>query len=50
VRRSFHNPGAKWVSLGTYALEQKDDWIVGISCWTGGSGYIVADAVRLERR
>jgi hypothetical protein len=27
-----------------------DDWIVQISCWTSATGYIVADAVRIERR
>lgn len=50
VRRSFRSSGAAWVSLGTYSFAQKDDWIVAISCWTGGRGYIVADAIKLERR
>jgi N-acetyl-anhydromuramyl-L-alanine amidase AmpD len=50
VRRSFKSAGAAWVSLGTFSFAEKDDWIVAVSCWTGGRGYIVADAVKLERR
>lgn len=50
VKRNMRNHGGAWMSLGTFRLEQKDDWIVALSCWTGGSGYLVADAVRIERR
>jgi hypothetical protein len=42
--------GASWVSLGTYSFDAKDDWIVRVSCWTNGDGWIVADAIKLERR
>jgi hypothetical protein len=39
-----------WISLGTHPFEVGDDWIVQISCWTTGTGYIIADAIKLERR
>jgi hypothetical protein len=50
VRKNISARGASWVSLGTYAFDAKDDWIVQISCWTTGTGYVIADAVKLERR
>ncbi len=50
VRRNIANQGGKWVSLGTYDFAAKDDWIVQVSCWTSGRGWIIADAVRLEPR
>jgi hypothetical protein len=50
VRRNISTRGSEWVSLGTYAFDAKDDWIVQISCWTTGSGWIIADAVRFVRR
>jgi hypothetical protein len=50
VRRNVRAAGAAWVSLGTYDFDAGDDWIVQISCWTGARGWIIADAIRLERR
>lgn len=50
VRRNVSGQGGKWVSLGTYDFAAKDDWIVQVSCWTSGRGWIIADAVRLEPR
>ncbi len=50
VNVDISNKGASWVSLGTYDFNAGDDWIVMISCWTNGDGFIIADAVRFERR
>ena len=50
VHEDARNKGARWVSLGTYAFARKDDWIVQISVWTSGRGWIIADAVRLVKR
>jgi hypothetical protein len=50
VFRNVTAAGATWVSLGTYDFDAVDDFIVEISCWTGAEGWIVADAVKLERR
>lgn len=50
VRRDISRAGGRWVSLGTYDFAAKDDWIVQVSCWTEGRGWIIADAVRLEPR
>ncbi len=50
VHRNMQYFGGDWMSLGTYEFEEKDDWIVALSCWTRGSGYLIADAVRIERR
>lgn len=50
VHRNIRNAGASWVSLGTYDFAAKDDWIVRVSCWTSGDGFVIADAIRFERR
>jgi murein DD-endopeptidase MepM/ murein hydrolase activator NlpD len=39
--------GGRWVSLGNFNLAAGDYNVVGISRWTSGTGYVVADAVRL---
>ncbi len=39
--------GGRWVSLGTFNLAAGDHNVVGVSRWTSGTGYVVADAVRL---
>lgn len=41
--------GGRWVSLGTFALAAGDDNKVGVSRWTAGTGYVIADAVRIVR-
>ncbi len=41
--------GGRWVSLGTFALAAGDDNKVGVSRWTAGTGYVIADAVRVTR-
>ena len=50
VTRDLSSAGGTWLSLGTYELPAGDDWIVQLSCWTGGRGWLIADAIRLERR
>ncbi|MBB5869050.1 uncharacterized lipoprotein YddW (UPF0748 family) [Allocatelliglobosispora scoriae] len=40
--------GGKWVSLGTFTLAAGDRNTVGVSRWTTGTGYVVADAVRIS--
>lgn len=50
VRRNLASAGAQWVSLGTYDFAARDEWIVAVSCWTNGTGYVIADAVQLEPR
>ncbi|WP_370463256.1 peptidoglycan DD-metalloendopeptidase family protein [Micromonospora sp. WMMC415] len=39
--------GGRWVALGTFTLAAGDRDVVGVSRWTGGTGYVVADAVRV---
>ncbi|PGH44346.1 hypothetical protein COO58_07820 [Micromonospora sp. WMMA1996] len=41
--------GGRWVSLGVFALAAGSGDRVGVSRWTAGSGFVVADAVRLTR-
>lgn len=40
--------GGRWVDLGTFVFGVGDDWIVAVSARTGGTGYVIADAVRFE--
>jgi N-acetyl-anhydromuramyl-L-alanine amidase AmpD len=42
--------GGTWVSLGVFALAGGDYNVVGVSRWASGSGYVIADAVRLVAR
>ncbi|GAA3740512.1 hypothetical protein GCM10022225_24690 [Plantactinospora mayteni] len=39
--------GGQWVGLGTFSLAAGDYNAVGVSRWTSGTGYVVADAVRI---
>ncbi|SNT60725.1 hypothetical protein SAMN05216276_10799 [Streptosporangium subroseum] len=41
--------GGGWRSLGTFSLNAGDYNVVGVSRWTSGVGYVVADAVRITR-
>lgn len=41
--------GGQWVSLGVFTLAAGDGDRVGVSRWTTGSGYVIADAVRITR-
>ncbi|HXG58969.1 MAG TPA: N-acetylmuramoyl-L-alanine amidase [Thermoanaerobaculia bacterium] len=42
--------GGMWISLGTFQLSAGDNNKVGISRWTSGTGYVIADAVKIEGR
>lgn len=39
--------GGKWISLGTFEMAAGDRENVRVSRWTSGSGYVVADAMRI---
>jgi hypothetical protein len=41
--------GGGWRSIGTFTLNAGDRDVVGVSRWTSGVGYVVADAVRITR-
>jgi N-acetylmuramoyl-L-alanine amidase-like protein len=41
--------GGAWRSLGVFNLPAGDANRVGVSRWTNGTGYVIADAVRLTR-
>ena len=41
--------GGQWVPLGVFTLPAGAGNKVGISRWTSGTGYVIADAVRLTR-
>ncbi|GAA2708845.1 hypothetical protein ACFY2R_04490 [Micromonospora olivasterospora] len=41
--------GGRWVSLGVFTLAAGDGDKVGVSRWTSGTGYVVADAIRITR-
>ncbi len=41
--------GGAWRNLGTFSLTAGDHNIVGVSRWTTGTGYVIADAVRITK-
>lgn len=41
--------GGQWRSLGTYTLPRGQRQVVGVSRWARGSGYVIADAIRISR-
>ncbi|MFC4060589.1 N-acetylmuramoyl-L-alanine amidase [Planomonospora corallina] len=41
--------GGAWRSLGTFSLRAGTYDVVGVSRWTSGTGYVIADAVRISR-
>ncbi|NUP64240.1 MAG: amidase [Nonomuraea sp.] len=41
--------GGGWRSIGTFSLNAGTYNVVGVSRWTSGTGYVVADAVRISR-
>jgi hypothetical protein len=41
--------GATWRNLGTFYLTAGDKNVVGVSRWTSGTGYIIADAIRVRK-
>lgn len=42
--------GGIWISLGIFAFSGGDYNAVGVSRWTNGAGYVIADAVKLVSR
>jgi len=40
--------GGQWRNLGTFNLAAGDYNVVGVSRWTSGAGYVIADAVRVR--
>jgi hypothetical protein len=49
VRVNQRVNGGRWVSLGVFTLAAGDANKVGVSRWTAGTGYVIADAVRVTR-
>lgn len=49
VRVNQRVNGGRWVSLGVFTLAAGDSDKVGVSRWTSGNGYLIADAVRITR-
>jgi hypothetical protein len=49
VRVNQRQGGGRWVSLGVFTLAAGDTDKVGVSRWTSGTGYVIADAVRVTR-
>ncbi|MGW0433443.1 glycoside hydrolase domain-containing protein [Micromonospora sp. NPDC003197] len=49
VRVNQRVNGGQWVSLGVFTLAAGTGDKVGVSRWTTGTGYVVADAVRITR-
>ena len=41
--------GGGWRTLGTFTLSAGDENKVAVSRWTSGTGYVIADAVRITR-
>ncbi|MFI6791263.1 N-acetylmuramoyl-L-alanine amidase [Nonomuraea sp. NPDC050383] len=41
--------GGAWRSIGTFSLNAGTANVVGVSRWTSGTGYVIADAVRISR-
>ncbi|MBF9128904.1 N-acetylmuramoyl-L-alanine amidase [Plantactinospora sp. S1510] len=41
--------GGAWRTLGTFTLAAGDANKVGVSRWTGGTGLVIADAIRISR-
>jgi N-acetylmuramoyl-L-alanine amidase CwlA len=40
--------GGAWKNLGTFNLSAGDYNVVGVSRWTSGTGYVIADAIRVR--
>ncbi|AYY12900.1 amidase [Actinobacteria bacterium YIM 96077] len=41
--------GGQWHRLGTFSFDGGYQQVVGVSRWTSGEGYVIADAVRISR-
>ncbi|HZM81817.1 MAG TPA: peptidoglycan DD-metalloendopeptidase family protein [Candidatus Limnocylindrales bacterium] len=47
VRVNQRANGGRWVGIGTFNLAAGTYNVVGVSRWTSGTGYVIADAIRL---
>lgn len=47
VRVNQRANGGRWVGIGTFTLAAGTYNVVGVSRWTSGTGYVIADAIRL---
>jgi murein DD-endopeptidase MepM/ murein hydrolase activator NlpD len=47
VRVNQRANGGRWVGIGTFNLTAGTYNVVGVSRWTSGTGYVIADAIRL---
>ncbi|MCA2185947.1 golvesin C-terminal-like domain-containing protein [Nonomuraea cavernae] len=41
--------GGAWRTIGSFSLNAGTQNVVGVSRWTAGTGYVIADAVRISR-
>lgn len=41
--------GGSWRSIGTFSMASGSHQVVAVSRWTNGTGYVIADAVRISR-
>jgi N-acetylmuramoyl-L-alanine amidase CwlA len=48
VVRSQRANGGQWNNLGTFTLAAGDYNAVAVSRWTSGTGYVIADAIRIR--
>lgn len=48
VRVNQRANGGRWVSLGNFNLAAGTHNVVGVSRWTSGVGYVIADAARIN--
>ena len=48
VRVNQRANGGRWVSIGTHNLAAGTYNVVGVSRWTSGTGYVIADAIRIS--
>ncbi|WP_166351231.1 N-acetylmuramoyl-L-alanine amidase [Phytoactinopolyspora limicola] len=48
VRVNQRTGGGQWRSIGNFQMGSGRRQVVGVSRWTSGSGYVIADAVRIS--
>ncbi|HEX6685614.1 MAG TPA: metallophosphoesterase [Candidatus Limnocylindrales bacterium] len=49
IRVNQRANGGRWVSLGQFNLAAGDANVVGVSRWTSGTGYVIADAIQVAQ-
>lgn len=48
VHANQRTNGGRWVNLGSFSLSSGTYNVVAVSRWTTGSGYVIADAIRIR--